>query len=127
MKKISLIIMFSFLLAITSCGPKPYQDVDGASGATASSNTEEYKKFRELLGTKCSSCHSGNSYEFSIMDDQKSMEALGFIVPGNANTSPLYECVTRNDGGSECDSIMPPGNALSQDEMNVVKDYINSL
>lgn len=127
MIKLKLLFILSLITVLSSCGPKPYSDADGLSGATSSNNTEEYKKFRELLGTKCASCHSGNTYEFSIQDDEKSMEALGFIVPGSAVTSPLYECVTRNDGGSECDSIMPPGNALKQDEMDIIKNYIDSL
>lgn len=126
MTNITNIIKLMILSAIiVGCGPKPYGPPDFVS--ENSSNDPSFIEFRTVLGKRCSSCHSTNNYDFSLLDTTSTYVKQGLIVEGDADKSPLYHCLTEADGGSACDSVMPPGEPLNDEEINIIKDYINSL
>jgi hypothetical protein len=69
---------------------------------------------------KCMSCHNGSGHPLNFANYQS---IQGVITPGNSATSDLVIRVSGTSGGSR----MPlGGNALSQQEINSIRDWIDS-
>lgn len=71
-----------------------------------------------------SGCHDAvSSKEGIILDSYDNIMKSGVLEPFDASDSELYELITENDP----DDVMPPppANALSQDQIALIRDWIN--
>ncbi|NNF82977.1 MAG: hypothetical protein HKM99_09555 [Flavobacteriaceae bacterium] len=73
------------------------------------------------LWVQCVGCHNGN--EPPNLEDDVSYDALlnGFVVPGDAESSILYQSLLGTNGVS----LMPPGVPWPDSKINLVRDWIN--
>lgn len=95
------------------------------SGETVSAQTILQSKSMDLLSQKCSACHSGDNAYANVVPGSDPITDIAnadyllkarLIVPGEPDLSPLYQMVSSAD--------MPPGQPLSADEMNLLKEWI---
>lgn len=116
MFKLSCVVILS--LSMLNCGKvKNSSSSDGGSIV----GTAEFVSAREIIGSKCLSCHSTWS-TYSSDDYVKK----GLVFKGSPANSSLYTRIRGNDVGIAGD--MPTGQPnLSLPEVKEIKNWINSL
>lgn len=121
MKKV--ILGFVLCLFFSSCGQSTNSNSydEFLDFAIDPSNVKLAKAFN-VVNSKCLNCHTGYHNRWkSFNTDAKWIES-GVISAGNANASILMNKL-KNDGGN-----MPIGGAnLTEDEYEILKDWINNL
>ncbi len=121
-RQIRLFILFfsisGAVFGLVSCGKvKNSSSSDGGSVV----GTAEFVSARDIIGTKCLSCHSTWS-AYSSDDFVKK----GLVFKGSPANSTLYTRIRGNDLGVAGD--MPTGQPnLSLAEIKEIKAWINSL
>jgi len=122
-RKIGFILGSLFLLNIffQNCSKSKLSN----SGETVSAQTILQSKSVDLLTQKCNACHSGDSaYTNAVLGSDPITDIANvdyllkvrLIVPGEPDLSPLFQKVSSAD--------MPPGQPLSLDEVNTLRDWI---
>jgi len=98
------------------------------SGETVSAQTILQSKSVDMLSQKCSSCHTGDNAYANVVPgsdpitDITSVDYLiktRLIIPGEPDLSPLFQQVSSAE--------MPPGQPLSLEEVNILKDWITNF
>lgn len=115
---LKLLCLSILSLSILSCGKvKNSSSADGGSVV----GTAEFVSAREIIGSKCLSCHSAwTSY---TSDDYVKK---GLVFKGSAANSSLYTRIRGNDVGVAGD--MPTGQPnLTLTEIKEIKAWITSL
>lgn len=97
-----------------------YVSLGGDLGVAEGELGASFQSIKELiLDPKCASCHNPSGVNPNIdYTDYITTLNTGGVVPGNASTSQMYlSCL---------DGSMPKGGpALSGDELNAIRDWIN--
>jgi cytochrome c553 len=92
--------------------------------AAAQTPTEEAA--RKILTKHCWACHSQTASGNLRLDSREAIHRGGksgpVIVPGDAASSHLYQAITQMSRNLK---PMPPGASLSQDEVTILKNWIN--
>ncbi len=112
-------------IMVLSKGQQSDQQV-GTDSQTFTPSAQAIRSFKKLKGdllkNRCQSCHT----PFFLDNDEENLKVLvekGWIVPGDYKASPIWQRVSGEEGRQ-----MPPNNdKLSEDEVNEVKEFINSL
>ncbi|NNL80927.1 MAG: hypothetical protein HKO67_10600 [Flavobacteriaceae bacterium] len=121
MKKIfHLAIIVSIGLFLNSCYyDSIYEPIDTGNGEDPIEVS--YQNDIIPLWVQCVGCHNGN--EPPNLEDDVSYDALlnGFVVPGDAESSILYQSLLGTNGVS----LMPPGVPWPDSKINLVRDWIN--
>ncbi len=93
---------------------------DEVSFKPTSSAVQMFKDLK--LKNRCQSCHTPY-FKGSEEENLKTMVKAGWITPGKHESSLIWQRVSGTEGRQ-----MPPSNdKLSEDEINEVKNFINSL
>lgn len=123
LNQVGLLVLLGFVLG--ACLPDLHRESTPRQPATEDSNPQPNAKesaAQIILRNRCSACHgsqgSGQGKLHSIPNIDQ-MIADKILVPGNAAASRIY---IRTSSGS-----MPPTGALSQSEVKMIKDWIESL
>jgi hypothetical protein len=131
MKNVSFIVFLAVLIGVMSCKHK-IPSFDPLEGPPSVSFTcdEDSIYFQEqilpLFQSSCAvpDCHDAASHqEDIILDSYANIINTGEIEAGDLDAGKIYEKITESDP----DDIMPPPpyNPLSQDEINLIADWIN--
>jgi hypothetical protein len=115
MKKIFLIMIMAYAgLLSSSC---TYDKIE----AKPLPDTVSYKDdIQPIWDQKCMPCHSssgGIDPDLTAENSYNSLHDGGFVIANDADGSELYKQIA---SGS-----MPPGNPLPQDQIDLVKKWIN--
>lgn len=115
---VKLLCLFILSLSFLSCGKvKNSSSTDGAGIV----GTAEFVSAREIIGSKCLSCHS--TWTSYTADDYV---RRGLVFRGSPANSSLYTRIRGNDLGVAGD--MPPGQPnLTFSEISEIKAWISSL
>jgi len=98
------------------------------SGETVSAQTILQSKSVDMLSQKSSSCHTGDNAYANVVPgsdpitDITSVDYLiktRLIIPGEPDLSPVFQQVSSSE--------IPPGQPLSLDEVNILKDWITNF
>lgn len=97
---------------------------DEPSGKTAGPKVDFAHDVLPLLKARCAKCHTGGRYEGDLsMDTRETLLKADVVVPGKARDSELIRRVTSSDA----EERMPPEeDALSEKEVAVLRDWVNS-
>lgn len=102
---------------------------EGLYGGTGS---VEFLAAKTVLSA-CNSCHGYASMTESDLKLAKTSypssatpAGMDLIIPGNAESSPLYYRLA-NSSGSGTPKNMPSGGSLGSSDLDVIKAWINSL
>ncbi len=120
--------LFKFLtivglsLFMTSCyydayPEEPFNDDGGNNGGVDISYTDQIVP----LWVQCTGCHNAGGDEPNMQDNSYSNLLDGYVVPGDAEASILYNSLLGSGGVS----LMPPGSKWSDSKINLVKDWID--
>lgn len=86
-------------------------------------------QIKPIFDQRCASCHTGSrgvdmrTYE-AVMSSVPVSYGINLVISDSAEQSPLYDKV-RLDKAPEHGSRMPQGGALSQTQVNLIRDWIN--
>jgi hypothetical protein len=122
MKKVIQIIVLVFMsLSISSC----YYDYIPAEDLGPDPEELPEVSYQDeiipLWIEDCVICHDGEIPP-DLRNDVSYDELLdGYVIPGNANESILYQSLLGSDGIE----LMPPGNIWPDDKINLVRNWIN--
>ena len=123
MKKVfQFIILVTVSLFISSCYyDSIYEPIDTGGNGNGEPQEVSYENDIIPLWVQCVGCHNGN--EPPNLEDDVSYDALlnGFVVPGDADASVLYQSLLGINGVS----LMPPGAQWPDSKINLVRDWIN--
>ncbi|MCC2679582.1 MAG: hypothetical protein K0R29_2158 [Pseudobdellovibrio sp.] len=102
--------------------------VPGAAPSIVPLNATYTSIFRNIIQTKCASCHiNGGNFprgNLNYTNYTTLMASPNVVDPGNANGSLLYQAVTRAPGAAR---FMPQGGQqLTPAEQQAIMDWINS-
>lgn len=125
LKKYAVIIAVGLvLLAHQNCtynmgpdaNPEALAADELAVGVADSTGTEAI----QILQNRCASCHNEEKPEGEIgyITDVNALEYYRLVIPGEPQISPLYEQVANGS--------MPPSGSLSQAEISVLYEWINT-
>ncbi|MBN8733668.1 MAG: PSD1 domain-containing protein [Acidobacteria bacterium] len=82
---------------------------------------------RKVLSARCWACHAQTAMGGLRLDSREAMVRGGAsgaaLAPGDAAASRIYRAITRTGGEV---NAMPPGAAISTDETEVIRDWINA-
>ena len=121
MKKVfQFIILVTVSLFISSCYyDSIYEPID--TGGNGEPEVVSYQNDIIPLWGQCVGCHNGN--QPPNLEDNVSYDSLlnGFVVPGDADASILYQSLLGINGVS----LMPPGAQWPDSKINLVRDWIN--
>lgn len=87
-----------------------------------SQNVDYATQIQPIFNQRCTSCHGGTAGLF--LTSYENVTNAGIVVAGNANASKLYDKV-RLDKLPAVGSRMPQGGALSQSQVDLIRDWIN--
>ncbi len=122
-KKIRLFIRLSLLtLLLTSClqtENSSSQDAD-QYGDQAPAGSVEFLAARSVFVSKCSNCHG-----FHLQTEDELIEA-NYVIPGSPNSSPLFYRM-QNSSGAQRPKNMPPTGTVSENELQTVFDWIDTI
>ncbi len=116
-----LVIMGVFF---QNCSKKPIVN----SGEFVSAQTILQSKSVDLIAERCNACHSGDSAYANVVPGSDPITDIAnvdyllrtrLIIPGEPDLSPLYQLVSTAE--------MPPGQPLSFEEINLLKDWITNF
>jgi hypothetical protein len=122
MKKVIQIFVLIFMsLAVSSC----YYDYIPAEDIEDPENLPEVSYADDIIpiwvGYCITNCHDG-TIPPDLRNDVSYDELLdGYVVPGNANDSVLYQSLLGSDGIE----LMPPGDMMSDELISLVRNWIN--
>ncbi|RLD25983.1 MAG: hypothetical protein DRI75_12515 [Bacteroidetes bacterium] len=118
-KLISIAAVLILILSLTSCY---YDEVPEEPIRPPNLDVSFANNIQPIFNTHCISCHNGtlnpdlregNSYNFLTITDPDS------VVPNDADGSELYQRLIG------VGNIMPPSGALSNNDVSLVRDWIN--
>jgi hypothetical protein len=121
MKKLfQIILIITMGLSLNSCYYDAFPEEEIIDNPTPNEDVS-YQSDIIPLWVQCVGCHNGN--EPPDLRDNVSYNELinGFIVPGDADASTLYNSLLGINGVP----LMPPGSQWSDTKINLVKDWIN--
>lgn len=119
----AFILVTTVLLSFQNCAYGP------GSGAIFNSGTGEVAELTEgqvlekqavsILTSNCAGCHNASDAQggFSGVDDPDVLKYFRYVIPGEAQISPLYEQIAT----AEC----PPSRPLPQAQARIIFDWIN--
>lgn len=121
MKKVIQFVVLIFMsLAVSSC----YYDYIPAEDIGDPENLPEVSYQDEIIPLwveYCVECHNG-VIPPDLRNDVSYDELLdGYVVPGNAGESILYQSLLGSDGIE----LMPPGAMWPDEKINLVRNWIN--
>ncbi|RMG79753.1 MAG: hypothetical protein D6707_07600 [Bacteroidetes bacterium] len=126
MKKTVLII--GITLALFSCKHEPLVDSNVINesdnliiDSICDSNTVYFiNDVQPIINSSCaySGCHDKATAKEGVdLSSYSSIITTGEVVAGNADESEIYEQIAKNE--------MPPGNPLTNEQKNIIKNWIN--
>jgi hypothetical protein len=127
MKKIIRILMMIIIsLAVTACYYDAYpveNDNDPGDGGDGGPVIPEISYQTDIvpLWVQCTGCHKAGSVPPNMEDDSYDNLINGYIVPGDAEASILYQSLLGSDGIE----LMPPGSQWPASKSDLVKNWIN--
>lgn len=91
---------------------------DAGGGGALLSPTALESKAMAVLQNRCAACHNPLSVNGGLGDvtDKSHLLSQGFVVPGGATNSQLYDSIANNR--------MPTGAPLSEDEKTAIRSWI---
>ena len=117
MKRLYHIFMAILIgFSMNACYYDAYYDIDEVT-----ENVSYSTDIQPLWDAGCVVCHDGN--EPPDLRPDTSYDALtnGWLVPGDAESSIIYQSLLGSNGVS----LMPPGEPWPQADINLVRDWIN--
>lgn len=128
--KISILVIFSFLVACSS-GTKHVglkatgNPIVSTSGEPMATEKITYQNIvDQIITPDCQRCHNKNKQKggLDLTNPSKFMNKIGLIVPGDAENSSFYQAIEIDSLGF---SDMPPDSPLTQDQIDLVKAWID--
>jgi uncharacterized membrane protein len=120
------------LILLVGCGQiNTLNSVSSDRGRYSLDGSANFLAAKEILSAKCESCHPGlveQSEDWWATDSVFDMATgnITLVVPGNAEGSALFKSLQLNGvAGSRAD--MPLGGTMTSAEVQVFRDWINSL
>lgn len=105
-----------------NCGPsfQMQEKVSGSSMSASTGDATTAAQAKSVLQSRCASCHTATgSGGLSNIMDESALKSGGWVVPGNANNSPLLRRVY--------DGTMPPGQPLSNAEQTALYNWVVAM
>jgi hypothetical protein len=83
-------------------------------------------QIQPILTNNCAGCHSNYFSSYTVLMNVSNVRGYGtrMVVPGNADGSPLFDKI-RLDKFPSSGGRMPNGGALTQNQVNLIRDWIN--
>ena len=112
---LKLIIFISLLLF--SCK-------DNGNPVSLNQNSSTYSDVQTILYSNCYQCHDSTTSLGDLnLSTYENIINSGSIVSGDALNSNLIDRITRFEGDG---LLMPPPNRLSQDDIDIIIEWINN-
>ncbi len=125
MKKLIQLIMIIIIgLVANSCYYDAPEYVPGDEDGDGNGNETplvSYQNDIEPLWVQCTGCHKEGGDEPNLQDDSYNNLLNGYVEPGDAAASILYQSLLGSDGIE----LMPPGSAWPASKTDLVRDWIN--
>ena len=126
MKKIFLPFLLILFLSTTNC----LNNVEDNTGEIPVEPVSFSADIEPIMQNQCDSCHSAGQSGFNSSSYEAIMASVSpsnryngpHVVAGNANASPLIDKLEPNP---QFPSRMPLGSALSGDDINKIRAWIN--
>ena len=117
MKRVIQIIILGIIgMFLNSCYYDAYYDIDEVTEDVSYS-----ADIQPLWDAGCVVCHDGNEPPDLRPDTSYDALSNGWLVPGDAESSIIYQSLLGSNGVS----LMPPGEPWPQADINLVRDWIN--
>lgn len=120
--QVSWVVLSLLLVSVfMNCGPSfQVAQKSFSSGSSSLASNATAVQAKAVLQNRCASCHtSAGSGSLSNIMDEAQLKSGGWVVPGNANNSPLVRRVF--------DGSMPPGQPLSNADQNLLLSWVNGM
>ena len=113
-------------LAISACYYDAYPvENDSSNGGGDDDDIEVPEVSYQIdivpLWVQCTGCHNDGGVPPNMVDNSYNNLLNGYIVPGDAAASILYQSLLGSDGIE----LMPPGSQWPASKSDLVKDWIN--
>jgi len=121
-KLIQFLMMIIMGLVINSCyyDAHPEDDYVPEDGDTETP-VVSYQDDIVPLWVQCTGCHKDGGDEPNMQDNSYNNLLNGYVVPGDAAASILYQSLLGSDGIE----LMPPGSGWPDSKSDLVRDWIN--
>ena len=125
-KLIQFLMMIIIGLLVNSCYYDAFPEDDFVPGdGDGDGDTEvplvSYQNDIVPLWVQCTGCHKAGGDEPNLEDNSYNNLLNGYVVPGDAAVSILYQSLLGSDGIE----LMPPGSAWPNSKSDLVRDWIN--
>lgn len=119
MKKIfQFLLMIGMSMMTFSCY---YDELEDQTDLPLPQNISFQEQVQPIFNQNCIACHNGNlEPDLSSGNSFTALLGGGFVIPSDSGNSILYNSLI-GQGVSQ----MPPGGAISQTNINIVKQWIN--
>ncbi|MBS1969281.1 MAG: c-type cytochrome [Bdellovibrionales bacterium] len=121
---VTILILVTLLIGFQNCGNgfEMVEKTVGSPGAMDLGSADLKSQALIIMEKNCVSCHAGSNASgtgFSFADDLNKIAASRYVVPGNPNSSLIYQRIALGN--------MPPLAMLPSDQQRVIADWIMSL